>query len=173
MKPIERVEILIKDEGISISAFEKKVGMSNNSIQTAIKRKANLKDDTLNSILSVYTDVSPEWLLTGKGSKYRDKNLGSNLGSNVGSNSKKTVDYSQPAVLSEPNKEYGNRGDLPAELFLQQHELLEERERTIYALNEVINSQKEAIQSQKDLINEYKEKLSLIGYNKPNSKTAG
>jgi hypothetical protein len=68
MKPIERVKELINYLDISISAFEKATGMSNNSIQTAIKRVSNLKDDTLNSILNKYPEVSAEWLLTGKGS---------------------------------------------------------------------------------------------------------
>ena len=71
MKPIQRVRILIDEEGISISAFEKKVGLSNNSIQTAIKRRANLKDDTIAKILKAFPWVSPEWLLLGNGSMKR------------------------------------------------------------------------------------------------------
>lgn len=71
MKPIERVLEIIKYEGISISAFEKSVNLSNNSIQTAIKRKSNLKDETLNSILNSYPNIDPEWLLTGKGERLR------------------------------------------------------------------------------------------------------
>lgn len=67
MKPIERVKNIIEYKKISISAFEKKTGMSNNSIQTAIKRTSNLKDDTLNSILNTFKDISAEWLLTGEG----------------------------------------------------------------------------------------------------------
>ncbi len=68
MKPIERVKILIRHHGLSISAFEKKVGLSNNSIQTAIKRNSNLKDETLNSILKTFPETNPTWLLTGEGS---------------------------------------------------------------------------------------------------------
>lgn len=67
MKPIERVKKVIDLKGLSISAFEKAVGLSNNSIQVAIKRNANLKDETLNSILNAFPEVDPTWLLTGKG----------------------------------------------------------------------------------------------------------
>lgn len=74
MKPVERVGIIIKFKGVSISAFEKATGMSNNSIQTAIKRVSNLKDDTLNSILNCFPDISAEWLLTGKGSMINNHN---------------------------------------------------------------------------------------------------
>lgn len=71
MKPIERVKEIIKFYNLSISAFEKRTQMSNNSIQTAIKRVANLKDDTLNNILKAFPDISAEWLLTGKGTMFR------------------------------------------------------------------------------------------------------
>jgi len=67
MKVIHRVKTLIDNKNISISAFEKSIEMSNNSIQTAIKREASVKDDVINKILNVYSDVSPLWLLMGKG----------------------------------------------------------------------------------------------------------
>ncbi len=72
-KPIERVAQIIEQSKISISAFEKECGLSNGSIQSAIKRNTNLKDETLNSILKSYPDVSAEWLLTGKGSMKIDR----------------------------------------------------------------------------------------------------
>lgn len=64
-KPIDRVKTIIDNEQLSISGFEKAIGMSNNSIQTALKRRSNLKDDTLNSILTRFPDYNPTWLLTG------------------------------------------------------------------------------------------------------------
>ncbi|WP_271765960.1 hypothetical protein [Aquimarina algiphila] len=67
MKPINRVEQIIKHKNLSISGFEKTTGLSNNSIQTAIKRNSNLKDETLNTILSTFPEISAEWLLTGNG----------------------------------------------------------------------------------------------------------
>ncbi len=72
MKPIERVKILIRNSKLSISAFEKKVGSSNNSIQIAIKRNSNLKDETLNNILNAFPDINPTWLLTGKGDMFKN-----------------------------------------------------------------------------------------------------
>ncbi|AYO58220.1 transcriptional regulator [Chryseobacterium sp. 6424] len=76
-KPIERVQEIILDERLSISAFEKACGLSNNSIQTAIKRKSNLKDETINSILNAFPRYNPTWILTGKGSKLVDNVLAS------------------------------------------------------------------------------------------------
>lgn len=66
MKPIERLKIFINNSNLSISGFEKKVGLSNNSIQTAIKRNSNLKDETLNTILNSFPALNAKWLLTGE-----------------------------------------------------------------------------------------------------------
>lgn len=77
MKPIERVRIIINKSRLSVSAFEKKVGLSNNSIQIALKRNSNLKDETLNNILNVFHDINPAWLLTGKGEMFRELDLAS------------------------------------------------------------------------------------------------
>lgn len=71
-KPIDRVRELIQAKQLSVSAFEKAIGMSNNSIQQALKRNANLKDETLNNILKAFPDVSPGWILTGNGGMFHD-----------------------------------------------------------------------------------------------------
>lgn len=86
MKPIERVKEIIRYYGLSISGFEKKIHMSNNSIQTAIKRTASLKDETLNNILTAFPDISPEWLLTGNGKMFRKDNLYHETDSNFAAN---------------------------------------------------------------------------------------
>lgn len=75
IKPIERVHMIINEERLSISAFEKACGLSNNSIQTAIKRQANLKDETLNTILNTFPRYNPTWVLMGKGEKLVDNVL--------------------------------------------------------------------------------------------------
>jgi len=67
MKPIERVEIIIKDNNLNTSQLEKIINAGNGTIQTAIKRKANLKDKTLIQILSHFSNYRCEWLLLGEG----------------------------------------------------------------------------------------------------------
>ncbi|UUC45895.1 S24 family peptidase [Flavobacterium cerinum] len=75
MKPIQRVKKIIQYYNLSISSFEKRTNMSNNSIQTAIKRTAKLKDETLNNILTAFPNISPEWLLTGNGKMLRKEKI--------------------------------------------------------------------------------------------------
>lgn len=66
IKPIDRVREIIDYYDIPVSVFEKRAGLSNNSIQMALKRRTSLKDDTLNNILNAFSEIDPVWLLTGK-----------------------------------------------------------------------------------------------------------
>ena len=54
-------------EKLNISAFEKKIGAGNNSIGTIINRNSNVSGQILSKILTQFSYVSAEWLLTGKG----------------------------------------------------------------------------------------------------------
>jgi len=63
----KRIKSIIDHYDISVRSFEKSIGASNNSIQTTIKRNADIKSATINKILQVYPDINPDWLLTGTG----------------------------------------------------------------------------------------------------------
>ena len=67
MKAINRVIQYIDNKGINNSLFEKKCGLSNGYLGTQLRRNADLGEGVLNKILDNCLDVSPEWLLTGKG----------------------------------------------------------------------------------------------------------
>lgn len=73
MKAIHRIREIIDHYNLSVSAFEKSIGMSNNSIQIALKREASVKDEVLNKILKAYPGVDPLWLLTGEGTMLKEK----------------------------------------------------------------------------------------------------
>ncbi len=72
----ERIKKIIDYYGISVRSFEKSIEASNNSIQTMIKRKSDVKSNTINKILQVYTDIDPIWLLTGKGNMIKKASSG-------------------------------------------------------------------------------------------------
>lgn len=65
---VERLKQYIDEKGITIAAFEKSIGMSNASFGKSLKNKGAIGSDKLENILSVYSDINPEWLLTGEGS---------------------------------------------------------------------------------------------------------
>ena len=68
MVTIERFKEYLEVKGISNSGAEKACGFSNGLIGNAFKTKTAMGSDKLEKILSVYSDLSAEWLLRGVGS---------------------------------------------------------------------------------------------------------
>ena len=64
---VERLKEYIDFKGIAVSIAEKEIGVSNSSLSKPFKAKTTIKTDTLEKFLLFYTDISPEWILTGKG----------------------------------------------------------------------------------------------------------
>lgn len=73
MKAINRVIHYIDNKGIKNSSFEKMCGLSNGYLGTQLKRNADLGEGVLNKILDNCLDVSPEWLLTGRGEMLKNE----------------------------------------------------------------------------------------------------
>ncbi len=66
----KRVEQIIVYNNMNIKSFEDRISVSNNSIGTAIRRKASFKSNVLNKILNAFPEINPTWLLTGKGTMF-------------------------------------------------------------------------------------------------------
>jgi hypothetical protein len=86
MKIIDRLALYIESKGISLNAFDKSIGASNGYIGKQIKNSASVGVDIIQNIISVYNDLSIEWLITGKGDMLKSEN-----------------------ILSEPPGTYGNK----------------------------------------------------------------
>lgn len=65
---LERLKQFIDYKGISVSGFEKSIGMSNASFAKSLKNKKAIGTDKLENILKIYPEINPNWLLHGKGS---------------------------------------------------------------------------------------------------------
>lgn len=72
---LDRIKEYIDSKGISISAFEKSIGMSNASFGKSLKNKGAIGSDKLENILNIYSDINPDWLLTGRGEMLKDTQL--------------------------------------------------------------------------------------------------
>lgn len=64
---LDRIKQYIDFKGITVAAFERSIGMSNASFGKSLKTGGNIGSDKLENILSLYSDLSPNWLLTGRG----------------------------------------------------------------------------------------------------------
>lgn len=65
---LTRIKEYIDFKGVNNSTFEKEVGMSNGSFASQLKNNKTIGVDKLENILKIYSEINPEWLLTGKGS---------------------------------------------------------------------------------------------------------
>lgn len=64
---VSRLKEYLDSKGISVSAFEKSVGMSNASFGKCLKNGGAIGTDKLENILYKYSDIDLHWLLTGEG----------------------------------------------------------------------------------------------------------
>ncbi|EGK00470.1 hypothetical protein [Dysgonomonas gadei] len=64
---IERIEQFVEYLGISVRAFEQKIGASNGLIRKAITNKSDIQSKWISIIVDRFPQINTEWLLIGKG----------------------------------------------------------------------------------------------------------
>lgn len=63
----ERLKQLIDYYGISTNLFSQKIGVSEGAIRKILTKNTTIRSDTLEKISQNFTDVSMDWLITGRG----------------------------------------------------------------------------------------------------------
>lgn len=80
---VGRLAKFLEFRRINIKAFEVSVGASNASIGSILKRGwGSIGSDRLTNILTVYPDLSAEWLLRGEGAMLRSAGAAPSVGEN-------------------------------------------------------------------------------------------
>ena len=72
MSVSERIKFFCKSTGITVKMFEKSIGASNGYVANTTKGIGN---ERLQKIIEKYSNLNPEWLLTGKGEMLRDHDV--------------------------------------------------------------------------------------------------
>lgn len=67
-----RVKALMSDKKLSIPAFEKIIGVGNKTINNIVSEKVKISGVVLEKLLQSFPEVNANWLITGKGSMYRE-----------------------------------------------------------------------------------------------------
>jgi len=62
-----RLAKFIAHTGLNFASFERRTGLSNGMAGKVVKKKVGLSVDKLNGIFSQFPELSPQWLITGKG----------------------------------------------------------------------------------------------------------
>ncbi|TDS50720.1 S24 family peptidase [Myroides indicus] len=69
---VTKLKQYLEHKEIAISYAEKEIGVSNGTLSKPFKNNTTIKTDTLEKFLNKYSDINPEWLLTGKGEMLKD-----------------------------------------------------------------------------------------------------
>lgn len=64
---LERLKEYLDAKEITVAAFERAAGLSNASFRKTLQSGKGIGTDKLENILSIYPDLSAEWLLRGNG----------------------------------------------------------------------------------------------------------
>ena len=68
-----RLKQIINIQGLSVRAFEEKIGCSVGVINRCISKKTDVTSSVVIKIISTCREINPDWLLIGEGDMMRDK----------------------------------------------------------------------------------------------------
>lgn len=69
----QRIMLILDDKQVSVNALSKLVGMSQTTLNTQLKGERALSANVVAKVLSVFPDVSAEWVMRGVGTMYSNK----------------------------------------------------------------------------------------------------
>ena len=69
----DRLRKILKDEGLSISKFERIIGVGQNSVSTCLRRQSSVSHTVLQGIKEHFPHHSIEWLVTGQNENINKK----------------------------------------------------------------------------------------------------
>lgn len=136
MSTLHRIKEFIDYKNITVKDFEIKVGFSNGAFGSQLRNNKTIGVDKLENILLVYSEINPEWLLTGKGEML--KNTINNINQKVKGDNNIITGQNKGHIQSTTN----NKDDIISNL--QQHlinykNIIDEKDQQINKLLEVIN----------------------------------
>lgn len=67
MRIVNRLTKYLENKDLSLSAFEKKIGVSHYYLANASKNKQGLSEAAINKVIAACPDLNPVWLLLGEG----------------------------------------------------------------------------------------------------------
>lgn len=69
----QRIMLILDNKQVSVNALSKLVEMSQTTLNTQLKGERALSANVVSKVLSVFPDVSAEWLMRGVGTMYSSK----------------------------------------------------------------------------------------------------
>ena len=72
----QRITLILEDKQLSVNALSKLVEMSQTTLNTQLKGERALSANVVAKVLSVFPDVSAEWVMRGVGTMYHKEGDG-------------------------------------------------------------------------------------------------
>lgn len=72
----QRITLILEDKQLSVNALSKLVEMSQTTLNTQLKGERALSANVVAKVLSVFPDVSAEWVVRGVGTMYHKEGDG-------------------------------------------------------------------------------------------------
>lgn len=69
----QRIMLILDNKQVSVNALSKLVEMSQTTLNTQLKGERGLSANVVSKVLSVFPDVSAEWLMRGVGTMYSNQ----------------------------------------------------------------------------------------------------
>ena len=69
----QRIALILDDKQVSVNALSKLVEMPQTTLNTQLKGERALSANVVSKVLSVFPDVSAEWLMRGVGTMYSNQ----------------------------------------------------------------------------------------------------
>lgn len=70
----DRLQQLLALEGLSPAQFAEAIGINRSGISHLLSGRNNPSFEFIQKVMTVFPNLSPEWLILGKGKAYKDKN---------------------------------------------------------------------------------------------------
>jgi transcriptional regulator with XRE-family HTH domain len=80
----ERLNLIIKELGLSVNKFAESIGESQSLLHNYVHGRSP-SVDVIEKIINHYPQIDAEWLLTGKGEMLKNKNIGHTIHGDNGS----------------------------------------------------------------------------------------
>lgn len=122
---LDNLKKYIDYKGISVAAFEKSIGMSNNSFRKSWLAGKGIGTDKLENILNIYPDINMSWLFTGQGEMLKEKSP--NEGYHTSQENASTDIVSESLVKYQAVPKIGNQSSSIPYEFVQS--MIDERKR--------------------------------------------
>ncbi|RHJ68464.1 hypothetical protein [Bacteroides thetaiotaomicron] len=102
-KTIDRIYEYITYLGQSLNKLSIELGLSNSYFSKMLKNKGSVGSDIIENILRIHPDLNADWLITGRGSMLKEKQMEDKVATNATNTSNTQIEHISTGTKTENN----------------------------------------------------------------------